>query len=155
MEFSSHEDIEAPIDFVFAQVSDFPSLERSALRRGADVQRTDDLTANGPGMTWSASYKFRGKQRKTQLELLHYDPPNGMSFVTRSNAFTGDADVDLVALSRTRTRLTLSFELKPQSLSARLLVQSLKLARGSLSRKMDARVRAFARDLEERYHRIS
>lgn len=125
------------------------------MRRGADVQRTDDLTANGPGMTWSASYKFRGKQRKTQLELLHYDPPNGMSFVTRSNAFTGDADVDLVALSRTRTRLTLSFELKPQSLSARLLVQSLKLARGSLSRKMDARVRAFARDLEERYHRIS
>ena len=155
MKFSSKEDIEAPIDYVFAQVSNFAALERSALRRGADVQRVDDLASNGPGMTWNGAYKFRGKLRKAQLELMHYEPPTSMSFMSKSNAFIGDGDVELVALSRTRTRLALTFELKPQSLSARLLVQSLKLARGSITKKMDARVRAFARDLEERYHRTS
>jgi len=37
MKFAAREDIEAPIEYVFSQISDFPALERSALRRGADV----------------------------------------------------------------------------------------------------------------------
>ncbi|HAR54496.1 MAG TPA: hypothetical protein DCS45_21865, partial [Roseovarius nubinhibens] len=132
MKFSSKEDVEAPIDFVFAQVSDFASLERSALRRGAEVQRVDDLTSAGAGMAWDAAFEFRGKRRQTRLELVEYDAPNAMNFLSTSQALTADVAVELVALSRKRTRLQMTIDLKPQNLSARLLVQSLKLARGSI-----------------------
>jgi len=153
MKFSAKEDVEAPIEFVFGEISDFSSLERSALRRGAEVQRVDSVDKNGIGMKWDVNFEFRSKLRKMRLELVHYDPPNSMSFASKSHAILGDLDVELVALSRTRTRLTISTELRPQNLSARLMVQSLKLARGSLSKRFDSRIATYARDMEERHHR--
>jgi len=44
-------DVEAPVEFVFAQLIDFEGWERAAMRRGADVSRTDKLTKAGPGMS--------------------------------------------------------------------------------------------------------
>ena len=41
-------------------------------------------------------------------------------------------------------------DLKPQTLSARLLVQSFKLARGTIMKRFDKRLATVARDMEER-----
>ncbi len=151
MKFSAREDIEAPIDYLFVQVSDFQSFERSALRRGADVQRVDKLTKIGVGMAWDASFKMRGRMRELQMELTDFDPPNCMVLSSRSTAMGGDMVVDLVALSRARTRLSVDIDLRPKNLSSRLLVQSLKLARSTLTKRFQLRVAGFARDLEDRY----
>jgi hypothetical protein len=61
--------------------------------------------------------------------------------------------VELVALSRGRTRLSVELELKPRSISARLLVQSLKLARANLNKKFHLRMADYARELEDRSKR--
>ena len=76
-----------------------------------------------------------------------------MNFLSTSQALTAEVAVELVALSRKRTRLQMTIDLKPQNLSARLLVQSLKLARGSIKRKFDKRMAGFARDIEQRHAR--
>ncbi len=153
MQFSAKEDVEAPIDFVFEQLSDFQSFERSALRRGADVQRIDSKRNVGPGMAWDASFKLRGRTREVKLELTEYEPPNGMTLSSRSDAMGGHLRIDLVALSRGRTRMSLEIDLKPKTLSSRLLVQSLKLARSNLSKRFRTRVGEFAEDLEDRHKR--
>lgn len=153
MKFSSKEDIEAPIDHVFAQVSDFAALERAALRRGAEVQRTDDLKKPAVGMSWSASFVARGRQRQLDIRMTEYEPPNGMRFHSVAQGLETDMKVDLLALSRGRTRLSVELELKPRSISARLLVQSLKLARANLTKKFHLRMADYARDLEDRMRR--
>ncbi|GAB4297622.1 MAG: hypothetical protein Kow0058_14310 [Roseovarius sp.] len=151
MKFTSRHDVEAPIAFVFAQMTDFAALERQAMHRGADVQRIDKLNGAGTGMMWDAQFKLRGKRRQLRLELTDLDPPNGLAMTSQSANLDGRVVADLVALSRDSTRVTMAFELRPRTLPGKLLVQSLKLARRSLSRRIDERLTAFFDDIAGRY----
>lgn len=153
MQFTAKEDIEGPIDRVFGLITDFEMYERAALRRGADVVRSDTLRARGAGMTWNAQFQFRGRERKLSLKLAEMTPPDGYRIDFFSPNLDGDLKVDLLALSKHRTRLTLALEVRPKTLSARLMVQSLKLARTNLTKRFALRVADFAKDLEDRMRR--
>ena len=153
MKFSTIEDIEAPIDAVFDMLCDFEAFERSAMRRGAEVQRRDQRTEPGTGMQWQASFELRGKRREMELEMVTFDRPNEMVLESTSPGMLGTTSFDLIALSRSRTRVMVELEVKPLNLSARLLVQSLKLAKNSLTKKFKQRVAEYAKSMEERYAR--
>lgn len=153
MDLTTREDIEAPIDFVFDQVTDFTAFERQALRRGASVRRSDTLADKGVGMSWDVTFTFRGKERQMRAELTHFDPTNGYVIQMISGGITGTSLVDLVALSRGRTRLSIKTEMVANGLTARLLLQSLKLARANLANRLSTRVTTYSRDLEARYAR--
>jgi len=152
MKFSTREDIKAPIDFVFDQISDFKAFERSALRRGAKIERLDDLTAPGPGMIWKTRFHWRGRARDLQFELTTYNRPDEMVISSRARSMGGHLVIDLVALSRGRTRMHLATEIKPKNLTARLLIQSLRLARGRLMKKFQQKAQDYAKELEGRYN---
>jgi carbon monoxide dehydrogenase subunit G len=153
MIFTTREDIEAPIEAVFDMLCDFESFERSAMRRGAEVQRVDKLTSPGPGMTWNAVFQMRGRRREMQIEMVTFDRPNEMVLESTSPGIVGQMRFDLIALSRSRTRLAVALEVKPLNLSARLLVQSLKLGKGRLQGRYNAKVSEYARGMEDRYAR--
>ena len=155
MQFSTREDIEAPIDYVFGVVSDFEGFQRQAMRRGAEVARCDSLSAPGTGMSWEAAFPFRGKRREIEIEMVEYAPPNRLVFVSRMTGMGGVMTVERLALWRGRTRLEMSIELKPLSLAAKLLVQSMKLARGSLNKRFKVRVAEFAKTTEDRFQRTA
>lgn len=155
MKFVAHEDVEAPIDFVFEQVTDFAAIERSALRRGAEVQRVDDLTETQIGLKWDVAFDLRGKRREMQLELTELDRPNGLVVASRSPNMSGRMVLDLVALSRSRTRISVEIDMKPKTLAAKLLVQSMKLARTNLTKRFKIRVAGYAKDMEDRYKNVA
>jgi len=150
MKLATREDIDAPIEAVFRQLSDFDGFERAILRRGADVQRVDDLAAPGPGMAWKTSFSFRGRQREARIVLDDHLPPDRLRASVRSPGLEVDILIDLVAMSRTRTRMNFALDARPKSVPARLMIQSLKLARHSMSRRFRNRVSDFAADLEVR-----
>jgi len=153
MQFSSKEDIEAPIEDVFAALSEFETFERSAIRRGIEVQRIDESAPVAPGMAWDAAFDLRGKRRKLHLTLTDYDPPETMRFESQSTGLTGVMSFELVALSPRRTRLSVVLNLAPKTLSARLFLQSLKLAKANLTKRYKLRVAEFAKHIEERQTR--
>jgi len=151
MKFSTKEDIEAPLEAVFEMMCDFETFERAAMRRGAEVQRTDTKTVPGVGMAWRAAFMLRGKRRQVELETVTFERPNEIVIECKSQGLMTLMTMELVALSKNRTRIMLSFDIKPLNLSARLLVQSLKLAKTSLTKKYKLRVAEFAKSLEDRY----
>jgi uncharacterized protein YndB with AHSA1/START domain len=149
MQLTAREDIEAPLDRVFAALSDFETVERQALRRGLDVQRAEG-TPPDPGTRWLASFGFRGKQRSAEITLKDYTPPEKMVFESVSGGLTVIMVMEVMALSRTRTRIAVEVVMEPKTLSARLLVQSLKLAKGGIDKRFRHRMHELARDLENR-----
>ncbi|MAP15115.1 SRPBCC family protein [Sulfitobacter dubius] len=153
MKFSTKEDVEAPIEAVFDMLCDFESFERAAMRRGAEVQRADTMHQPGVGMTWNAVFPLRGKRRELTLEMVSFDRPNEMVIDSMSQGLAGQMSFELMPLSRNSTRVLVALEIKPLTLSARLWVQSLKLAKTTLTKKYKDRVAEYARGMEERHAR--
>ena len=155
MKFSTKEDIGAPINAVFEMLCDFEGFERSAMRRGAEVQRVDNLTAPDVGMMWNAVFEMRGKRRELQIEMVTFDRPNDIIIESTSPGLISQMSFELMALSRSRTRINVELEVKPLTLSARLLVQSMKLSKASLMRKYKLRVGEYAKGMDERYVKMA
>ena len=155
MKFSTKEDIGAPINAVFEMLCDFEGFERPAMRRGAEVQRVDNLTAPDVGMMWNAVFEMRGKRRELQIEMVTFDRPNDIIIESTSPGLISQMSFELMALSRSRTRINVELEVKPLTLSARLLVQSMKLSKASLMRKYKLRVGEYAKGMEERYVKMA
>lgn len=151
MKLSGRTDIGAPIAFVFAALSDFEAWERSAMRRGADVHRTDKLRAAGPGMTWQARFAWRGRERQLQVRLTKLQPNLNLSLAFDGPSVEGVMNIELVELAAKRTRMLMQVDMKPRTLAARLFIQSMRLAKGRVQRKYDARLQAIARDIEQRF----
>ena len=155
MKLASKENIEVPIEQVFDMLIDFDRHERSAMRRGADVLRTDKLGEAGVGVAWDISFDFRGKARKLALEVIEFDQPYEMTLQAKMQGLDSTINLQLVALSKTLTRLNVTTDIAPQTLSARLMVQSFKLAKSSISKRFDSRLADQARDMEDRYARLA
>lgn len=151
MRFSTKQDIESSLDFAFKYLTDFESWETAAMRRGSEVSRTDKLRQPGPGMAWAVRFLYRGKPRDLDIKLVRIETPVNLQFNGMSKAIEGDAKMELMELGAKRTRLHVVMEIAPRSLTARLFLQSLRLARARVDRKFEQRVAQLARDIESRF----
>ncbi|MCV6823330.1 MULTISPECIES: SRPBCC family protein [Halocynthiibacter] len=156
MKLESREDIEAPLSVVFQAVSDFPAFERLAFRRGIDVGvETGDPEKGEPERSWDAKFNYRGRDRRLKAALVRIDPAQGYLVNGAVGGLEGDMIIDLVPLSRTRTRLTVCVDTRAKSLTARLLLQTAKLTRAKIYRRFRRRVGQVAQDIEDRYNAMS
>lgn len=152
MKFSTREDIEVPIEKVFARITDFDAFERRAMRQGAEVQRRG-VGPVGVGTVWDVSFVFRGRARKVTAELTTCDSPTTLAFESMFDGLDILTEVDLIALSQSRTRISVAVEMKARTMTARLLIQTLKLGRARLAKRFKARVLDYAEDIEDGYRR--
>lgn len=151
MEFTARDDIEAPIDYVFEQVTDFASFERSIMRRGGDVERISGGDAPELGTKWLVKFLMRGKERTVDAEIVQVEKPNGLTIgITSSNA-DGSMTIELVALSKARTRLIVNAEAGAKSIPAKLFFQSIRFARAKTEKRYKAVVSGFSEDVESKY----
>ncbi|KQI67781.1 DNA polymerase III subunit gamma/tau [Loktanella sp. 3ANDIMAR09] len=150
MKFSAREDIEAPIDVVFASVTDFDTFERQMIRRGAEVRRTDPDGIAGVGSVWDVAFSYRGRARKITATVARMEKPNLLELTLVANGLNGVSTIELLPLSQNKTRMSMAIDLSAKTLSARLLLQSLKLAKSNLTNRFKKRVADFAASIESR-----
>ncbi len=155
MKFSVATDFEAPLQHAFTSFSDFEGFERYGLRAGAQIERVDDLTEPSRGMMWKIKTVYAGKVRKLDVELIDFEPYQHIEFIANSPGFEGLITIDLVSLSVNRTRANVSVDVKPTSISARLLIQSFRLTKSSLTKRFSARMDRFGAKIEDNYREIS
>ena len=150
MKFSSREDIEVAAEQVFAALTDFPALELTAMRRNIELRRLDGLVVPGNGMSWEIRFGLRGKKRMLVASVSEFGAPERLSFEASSPNYEMTLTLVLMALSKKRTRLTVAMEVRPRSPTARLMLQSARLAKASLARRYGDRVKMLALEVEER-----
>jgi len=91
---------------------------------------------------------FRGRNRSFEVNLIEADVPNSLVFDADNPSVAGKTRMDVIPLSRTQTRLKVEAVIQPKTLGARLLVQSMKLARSKFNRRFARRVQDLAEGLE-------
>jgi uncharacterized protein YndB with AHSA1/START domain len=153
MKFSAKADIAAPADAVFAALTDFSGLERAARQGGAAMMRIDALAEPGAGMGWTGRVPFRGKPRQVTLQIAAITPPNGLHMTGFTQNLGLTMTFEVIALARSQSRLQVGVEVKPKTLTARLMIQSAKLGKSGLDRKFRKRVEDFAALVAERHAR--
>lgn len=151
MKISGRTDVQAPVEFVFDAIADFEFWERAAMRRGADVTRTDKLRTAGPGMSWMIRFGWRGRERQMFVSLKQYMRPSVLVMDGDSPSVEGMAQIELVPLSATKSRILVQTTIKPRTLAARLFIQSLRLARKKVNNRFDKKLQQLAQIIEQRH----
>jgi hypothetical protein len=153
MKLMVKQDVEAPVAFVYKVLTDYDGWERSAMRRGADVNRTDKLRQPGPGMTWIAKFFYRGKDRTVTIRVDAMDGPGHLAIAMFSPVVEASCKMDLLELAAKRTRMHVEMDTKPKTFGAKLYFQSLKLAKARVERNVQKRFMTLAAEIEERFQR--
>ena len=151
MKLTSRQDIEAPVAFVFDALTEFQAWERAALRRGAEVARTDRLTSTAAGLSWMIKFAYRGKERRLALRLIQMERPSMLGFSGTGASLDGHANIDLMALAGRRTRISVTVEVRARTIGARLILQSLRLTKTRINRRFAERVGLYCTEIEIRY----
>lgn len=151
MEFKITQDVKAHSDFVYQEISDFESAEILAVTYGIESRRIDKMTTKGPGMKWDVAAIIRRKARNFTVEILTMDPPKGYSFLLNGALLGAHCQLECIPLNVDVTRMTVALKLAPRNLRGRLLLQSLKLARGRVVKRMEKGLRTYTSTIEEKY----
>ena len=114
--------------------------------------RVDKLGKPARGAQWQALFTMRQKPRKVLITLEGYEPHTAMRFDGESKNIQGVLSIELLELSAYYTRVQVRMDLRPTNLTARIMLQSLRLAKSRLTERFKARTEAFARAIQDRYH---
>lgn len=152
MKLSTQQDVAVSQDILFVAVTDFSVIEQGVARRGGQMHRSDNLTHVEPGISWNLKFKYRGRKRDAVATLTHLVPSKNMVILAAIGGLNANFTIEILPLSPTRSRMIVGLDLRPQTLSARLLVQSLKLTKSSLVKDFKSRIENYAHYIE-RQHR--
>lgn len=153
MLFEAREEIETPRDFAFSRFADFTRYEASVRQYGADIRRVNGFTEIAEGCSWRGSAVVRGKARGVEATITRLDRPDHAQMKTTVGGMTVDVDLYFTELGPEKTELRATAQLKATTLAARLILQTVKLARRQIQGKIAARVVALANQCEDDYRR--
>jgi hypothetical protein len=153
MKLTARTDLDAPASFVYAALADHAAWERDAAQRGIDIERPADMPLSGLGAGWRVKVPFRGQPVPILLRLEQQVPPERLGFSMQSQAIEGRIDLTVIELSPRRTRLLLEMDIQSRTLAARLLLNTLALAKGRVQGRVEKRLAQIGALIQDRYQR--
>ncbi|PIB26049.1 hypothetical protein BFP76_13865 [Amylibacter kogurei] len=151
MELKTKRTVQAPVEMVFQEFSNFVWFESVALSRGLDIERTDALLDVQEGISWHLSGRIRGKQRDVDINVTKYNPPRATGFRCESKAIDSQIDIRFTPDGPARTKVKIIIAPTAKNISARLMLQSVKLAQKTIEKRISSRMKDFCASIEKKY----
>ncbi|PIV72805.1 MAG: hypothetical protein COW55_15375 [Rhodobacteraceae bacterium CG17_big_fil_post_rev_8_21_14_2_50_65_11] len=153
MIFETREEVDVPRDFAFWRFADFTRYEQAARGYGAEIRRVNGFTEMTEGVSWRGSVVVRGKTRGVEATVTVLNPPERAQMQTVVGGMRVDVDLTFEELAPEKTLVRASAQLKATTLGARLILQTVKLARKKVQGKIDSRIVALGNQFENDYRR--
>ena len=153
MKFKVSEDVDAPQEMVWARFTDFSGFEEDARGRGAILNRVGNWTQTVQGVEWRGEVTVRGKSRPITAKVTQLVPQELCIVDSRIGGMNCHQEIIFVPLSTTVTRVALMLDLSADTLTARLLLQTMKLARGRVLQKLQGVLARQSNAVEAAYRR--
>lgn len=153
MKFKVSEDVDAPQDLVWRQFTDFSGFEDEARGRGARVTRVGNWTQAAEGVEWRGEVTVRGKARAIASRVTQMVPDELCVIESRIGGMECRHEMQFIPLSAEVTRVALVLELSANTLTARLLLQTMKLARGKVLQRLQGMIARQGNAIEAAYRR--
>lgn len=153
MKFKVSEDVDAPADLTWARFTDFSGIEAEALGRGAELARVGNWTDPTAGCGWRGSAKIRGRVRPVSAEITSLSGPEACVITTTVGGMEAVYEMTFLELRPNMTRVQVVLDLSANTLSARLALQTLKLARGRVMQRLQGLLARQGNLAEDDYRR--
>jgi hypothetical protein len=140
MKFKVSEDVDAPRSMVWARLTDFSAMEQDARGRGATITRIGNWTDTAEGMEWRGEVTVRGKTRPLTAKVARLVPEEMCLIESRIGGMACVYEMSFVALTPEVTRVAVMLDLSAQTLTARLILQTMKLARGRVMQRLQGTI---------------
>ncbi len=153
MKFKVSEDVDAPADITWARFTDFTGIEAEAKGRGADLARVGNWTQAAPGCGWRGSVSVRGRVRPLTSEISTMEAPGRCEIQTTVGGMEAVYEMTFLELRPDMTRVQVVLDMSANTLSARLALQTLKLARGRVMQRLQGLLARQGNLAEDDYRR--
>lgn len=150
MQLTATEILTGHIEEVFVSLTDFSAAEKTALERGVNIRRLDALAEPGVGVRWQIDFFARGRERRAEIEVVKLTKPTSLKYEGHVGGLLFETNVACRVLDSNATEVTVITKLRARSMSARVLIQSMKIARRRVVKRYRQSVRRVLRDVEAR-----
>ncbi|MGB0354344.1 MAG: hypothetical protein ACPGDA_10220 [Paracoccaceae bacterium] len=151
MKFKATEDIDASLELVFERFCDFTQIEADLTGRGAKLVREGGWLQPRKGTGWSSEIKLRGRARPVSSQITNFIHEEVMVIESQIGGMQTIYELRFQGINPQMSRVSAPLELKPTTLSARLVIQSLKLARGRVLQRMTGYLVRRGNEVEAEY----
>ncbi len=148
MKFSTREEIDAPAEYVFKAITNFDAIEKLGQGRGIIIaEKNTDI----PLPKWKIKAPFRGKMRLIEMNVSQLEAPEILIIDSVSGGLKMQFAITVTQLPNKRSRIIISNEVVPTTLSARILIQSVKFAKKSLDKRFSKKIASACDFIESQY----
>ncbi len=143
--------IKVPQAFAFDRATDFERFETEGFGKLAPFEPRNDIRAPELGARWRTAAEFQGRPRRFSLQLLELADPGTMVLGNKSDKYDVEARFEFTEAGDETTTFDFSLNAKAQSITGKLILQTIQLARARIVKSMQADFDKMAERMEAAY----
>ena len=143
--------INVPQRFAFERATDFALFEEKGFGKLDPFERRSDIIAPEIGARWRTAAEFQGRPRRFSIQLLEMDPSEWLVLGNKSEKYDVEARFRFTETGDAQTTFSFHLVAKARSITAKLILQTIQLARGRIEKSMQADFEEMAKKMEASY----
>jgi len=150
MQFKHVQEINAPIDYVFARMTDFTGFEQRSGRGEFSFSRVGRSPVQ-IGTKWNVCIPVRGRKRKFPAELSEYVAPSVVSYRSKSRTYNAVLSISFTPLSASICNMEMQIVAQSRSFATGMIFNTLRLARKRINKSVRDRMQVIADKIADDY----